>query len=146
MPVTLVTPLRKKDSYHVLRANKDGHLPLKAIEKTADIFVGRVIKDGGKSNIKQYIKEVFDITVKKIEILKIKTDEYNAFKVTENLSDRDTIFNPDLWPEGLVINNFIKGVLNIFNTLIALFFYLHLLIVFFFFFCSFSVISFLHLL
>ena len=54
----------KKDSYRVLGANKDGYLPLKAVEKTADIFVGRVTKDIGESDIKQYIKEVFDIIVK----------------------------------------------------------------------------------
>ena len=60
--------------------------------------MGRVTKDIGESDIKQYIKKVFDIVVKKIEILKIKTDEYNAFKVTVNLSDRDTLFKPDLWP------------------------------------------------
>ena len=99
---------RKKDSYRVLGVNKDGRLPLKAVQKTADVFVGRVTKDIGESDIKQYIKEVFDIVVKKIEILKIKTDEYNAFKVTVNLSDRDTLFKPDLWPEGLVINKFYK--------------------------------------
>ena len=90
----------------MLGANKDGRLPLKAVQKTADVFVGRVTKDIGESDIKQYIKEVFDIVVKKIEILKIKTDKYNAFKVTVNLSDRDTLFKPDLWPEGLVINKF----------------------------------------
>ena len=68
----------------------------------------KVTKDIGESDIKQYIKEVFDIVDKKIEILKIKTDKYNAFKVTVNLSDRDTLFKPDLWPEGLVINKFYK--------------------------------------
>ena len=99
---------QKRDSYRVLGANKDGRLSLKAVQKTADAFVGRVTKDIGESDIKQYIKKVFDIVVKKIEILKIKTDEYNAFKVTVNLSDRDTLFKPDLWPEGLVINKFYK--------------------------------------
>ena len=99
---------RKRDNFRVLGANKDDRFSLRAVGKTADVFLGRVDKNVEKTNIEQYIKDVFGITVKKVEYLKIKTDEYNAFKVTVDLFERDNLFKPDLWPEGMVVNKFYK--------------------------------------
>ena len=92
----------------MLGANKEDRFSLRAVGRTADVFLGRVDKDVEESDIRKFIKDVFDITVKKIEMLKIKTEEYNAFKVTVNLSERDHLFKPDLWPEGMVVNKFYK--------------------------------------
>ena len=99
---------RKRDNYRVLGASKDDRFSLRAVGRTADVFLGRVDKNVEESDIEQYIRDVFDIAVKKIEILKIKTDEYNAFKVTVDLSERDNLFKPDLWPEGMIVNKFYK--------------------------------------
>ena len=89
-------------------ARKDGRLALKAVKKTADIYLGRVDKDVSAENIKQYIEEVFNIMIEKIESLQIKTDQYNAFKITVDLEVRDELLKPESWPEGIVVNKFYR--------------------------------------
>ena len=89
-------------------ARKDGRLALKGVKKTADIYLGRVDRDVSTEDIQQYIKEVFNITVEKIENLQIRTDQYSAFKITIDLAVRDELFKPESWPEGIVVNKFYR--------------------------------------
>ena len=79
---------------------------LKAVRRKADVFIGRVDKSVEISDIEKYIKEVFDISVIKTEILKIKSEQFNAFKITMLFDERDTLFNSKLWPEGMVVNKY----------------------------------------
>ena len=87
-------------------ARKDGVSSLKAVKRTADVFIGRIDKGADEEVIRNYIKETFNIICAKVEKLSIKTDLYNAFKVTVSLSEREALFKSDLWPEDVVINKF----------------------------------------
>lgn len=94
---------------------KEGVSSFKAVKRTVDVFIGRVDKDVNEDVIKDYIKDTFNISCMNVVKLQIKTDLYNAFKVTVALSERENLFNSDLWPEDVVINKFYnrnKGTLN----------------------------------
>ena len=54
----------------------------------------------------QYIVDNFEIEVSAIEQLKIKTDQYKAFKITVLMSERDKLFNSELWPEDVIVDKF----------------------------------------
>ena len=79
---------------------------MKAVKRTADVFLGRVDKSVKEEEITQYIEDSFSVTVEKIEILNIKTDQFNAFKITVPSIERDKLFNSELWPEGMVVNKY----------------------------------------
>ena len=87
-------------------ARKDGGSLLKAVKRTVDVFIGRVDIEADESVIRDYIKDTFDITCSKVEKLQIKTDLYNAFKVTVSLTEREALFKSDMWPEDVIINKF----------------------------------------
>ena len=98
----------RTSNFRVMGARKDGRLALKGVKKTADIYLGRVDRDVSTEDIQQYIKEVFNITVEKIENLQIRTDQYSAFKITIDLAVRDELFKPESWPDGIVVNKFYR--------------------------------------
>ena len=52
-------------------AKKNENHSLKAVRSTADLFLGRLDKNVEISDIENYIKETFNTTVEKTEILKI---------------------------------------------------------------------------
>lgn len=87
-------------------ARRDGISSLKAVKRTADVFIGRIDKEADEDVLRDYIKETFNIICNKVEKLQIKTELYNAFKVTVSLSEREALFKSDLWPEDIVINKF----------------------------------------
>ena len=70
------------------------------------MFIGRVDKDTAMEDIRSYVKDTFNVVCLNIEKLDIKTDMYNAFKITVSLPDRDLLFDSDLWPEDVVISKF----------------------------------------
>ena len=71
-------------------------------------FLGRVDKEVEASNIKEHIKDNFDVNVQNIESVEILSKHFNAFKITVLLEDRDKLFNAELWPEGMIVNKFYK--------------------------------------
>ena len=79
---------------------------LKAVKRTGDVFVGRVETSVSVEDMTEYIKDNFEVNPLGVELLKIKTDRYVAFKITLNLSERDKLFNSDLWPEDLIVDKF----------------------------------------
>ena len=95
----------KQRSARVTGSRKSHH-QLKAVRRTADVFLGRMDSDVSIGSIKNYIQETFEIHVYNIEELKIVTDEYKAYKITVSLHEREKLFNPELWPEGIVVDKF----------------------------------------
>ena len=71
----------KQRSARVTGSRKSHH-QLKAVRRTADVFLGRMDSDVSSGSIKSYIQETFEIHVYNIEELKIVTDEYKAYKIT----------------------------------------------------------------
>ena len=95
----------KQRSTRVTGSRKSHH-QLKAVRRTADVFLGRMDSDVSIECIKSYIQETFELHVYNIEELKIVTDEYKAYKITVSLDEREKLFNPELWPEGIVVDKF----------------------------------------
>ena len=91
-----------------LRGNKkdNGCSSFKAVKRTVDIFLGRVDKDATTDIIHDYVKDNFNVDCIKIEKLLIKTELYNAFKLSVSISDRELLFNMDSWPEDVIISKF----------------------------------------
>lgn len=83
-----------------------GYTSFKAVKRTADVFLGRIDKDTSVEVIQNYVKDTFSVVCLNIQKLEIKTDLYNAFKITVLLTDRDLLFNSDLWPEEVVVSKF----------------------------------------
>ena len=100
------TVQRRRNKFRVMGAKKENSSLVKAVRRTADVFIGRVDKDVRVGDIESYIKDVFGMSVEKTENIKIRSDHFIAFKVTVLLEDRDKLFNSELWPEGMVVNKF----------------------------------------
>ena len=99
------TPRVKPMSRRVVGSRKAVQ-QLRAVKRTADIFLGRIDNDISSDNIKDYITDNFQVKVCNIEQLIIKTDQYKAFKVTVDLNDREKLFKPELWPEYVLVDKF----------------------------------------
>ena len=74
----------------------------------ADIFLGRVDKNVVMSDIEKYVKDTFDIIAQKVELVKIRSDQFHAFKITVFADERSKLFDAERWPEGIIINKFYK--------------------------------------
>ena len=85
-------------------ASYDGKF--KAADRTCDLYIGKVAKTVEVISIKEYIENNFNVKVLNIAILEIKTAYFNAFKVTVSANERQALFKPDKWPEGVVIDKF----------------------------------------
>lgn len=97
---------QKKSGFRLLGAKRNSQSTLRAVRRTLDVFLGRVIKDVEIDDIKDYIKENFNVVVQNVEPITIRSAEYNAFKVTVFSDERDKLFNADLWPEGMIVNKY----------------------------------------
>ena len=84
----------------------------KAANRPVDIFVGRVDIGVAPDDIINYIKEVFIIDTLSVTKLEIKSEIFNAFKVSIKVTDRDKLFNAELWPEDIIVNKFYNRVRN----------------------------------
>lgn len=84
----------------------------KSINKTVDLFLGRVDLSTTASEIDNYIKKVFNVKTLKTEVLTINNNTYNCFKISIDFLDRDKLFDSDKWPEGIIINKFYKRKSN----------------------------------
>ena len=98
---------RRDDSTNYITGSKqDSSDNLKGINKTVDIYIGRVDISSTPEVIKSYIKTNFDVSVLNAEKIVTKTDKYNSFKVTIDLKNREALFKHDMWPENIIINKF----------------------------------------
>ena len=81
---------------------------MRAVRRTVDVFLGRVHKEVDIDIIRNYIKENFEIDPQNIEDINIKSEYFNAFKITVFIDEREKLFNAELWPEGLIVNKFYR--------------------------------------
>ena len=102
------TAKEKPSNYRLLGSRRDAHSTMRAVRRTADVFIGRVDRQVEAENVSDYIKEHFDVKVQNIEKVEIQSKLFNAFKVTVFLENRDKLFNAELWPEGIIVNKFYK--------------------------------------
>ena len=102
------TAKEKHSNYRLLGSKRDAPSTMRAVRRTADVFLGRVDKEVTVDNIKEYIKDTFDVMVRSIESVEIQSKQFNAFKITVLTEERETLFNAALWPEGMIVNKFYK--------------------------------------
>ena len=102
--------IRKKNNFRqmsgVTGSRKGDNHMLKAAARTADVFVGRVDKVVDAEEIKSYVESNFGIQTVSLMKLNIRSEIFNAFKITVKSNDRDKLFNAELWPEDIVVNKF----------------------------------------
>lgn len=97
---------RKPKFTGVTGSRKNDGMKLKAVTRSVDVFLGRVDKDETCESIKEYILENFEVYIVDIAQHHIRSDIFNAFKITVRLVDREKLFNAELWPEDILIDKF----------------------------------------
>ena len=97
---------QQKSSDFIMGSKFSPNNKFKAASRTIDIFIGRVDISVDSEAIKEYVKNNFSIDILEITKLDIKAENYNAFKVTVNFSDRNALFNGNNWPCGIIINKY----------------------------------------
>ena len=95
---------RRKDLVYGTR--KDIIQGFRAAPKYSHLFIGRVDKNVSMDEIKMYVENNFNIRVDAIENLIIKTDNYNAYKVSVLSNVFDKLLDSSLWPENIVVYKF----------------------------------------
>ena len=81
---------------------------LKSVIKTADLYVGNCDVDVTTDALNQYIHDNANISPIKCEKLVTKYDNYQSFKVTLLINERDKLLISDFWPNGIVCRKFYK--------------------------------------
>ena len=71
-----------------------------------DIFIGRIVVSNTIDDFKVYIEDNFRINVINISQITVRYNHYNCYKFQILLSDRNCLFNANMWLEGVVINRF----------------------------------------
>lgn len=79
---------------------------LKAVRRTADVFIGRLDTSITAEDVATYIDSTFDIMVYSIQQLDIISKDFVAFKVNVNMNDRTKLFNSELWPEDVIVDKY----------------------------------------
>ena len=98
--------LEKRNEKLVTGSRKIVGGSLRAATRTADVFIGRVDNDVSEDEIKDYIKTNFNVDIYAVRKLNIRSEIYAAFKVNVKISDRDKLFDAELWPEDIIVNKF----------------------------------------
>ena len=96
----------KKSEKRVMGSRKIEGGFLKAAVVTADVFVGRVECNVTAENVSTYVKDVFAIDPIYVTKLNIRSDQYAAFKINVKVSDRDKLFDENLWPQDIIVKKF----------------------------------------
>ena len=83
---------------------------LRAIERKAHIYLGRLHPVTSTDDIVANLTGIVDpITIKVTEVMpKSETFTYASFHVSCDHSDLDKVKNPEIWPEGTVINRYFR--------------------------------------
>lgn len=98
---------KRNDSNNYITGSKqDSTNNLKGINKTVDIYIGRVDISSTPEILRSYIETNFEINVNNVDKIITKTDKFNSFKVNVELKNREVLFKHDMWPEGIIINKF----------------------------------------
>ena len=79
---------------------------LKAAVVTADVFVGRVDIDVTAESVASYVKDNFAVEPIHVFKMDIRSDQYAAFKINVRMSDRDKLFDENLWPQDIIVKKF----------------------------------------
>ena len=73
----------------------------KAAERVSDLFLEGVDIDASRKSNIDYVLNTFYINMINLSQIPILSQSFSAFKITVRLHDRDKLFNPELWPQGI---------------------------------------------
>ena len=88
-----------------MRGLKKSEGTFKAATRYVDIFVGRVDNVVTIDELRNYIYDIFEVQVAAVINLTIRAEEHKAY-MTVKLSEREKLFNAELWPEGIIVNRY----------------------------------------
>lgn len=79
---------------------------LKGAKRSLDLFIGNCDLQVTEDLLKQYILNELNVKIDKCQSLTTQSTVSRAFKVTLNVSDRQKLLNPELWPEDVICRKF----------------------------------------
>ena len=108
---TVVSSKRRKFSFKKgnnsrFTGEKLGTGTFKAVERSCELYIGRVQLNVNEDVIKSNIYNNFNINILGIEKINIRPESYNAFKISVNVNDRESLFKPEFCPHRIIINKF----------------------------------------
>ena len=100
----------KKNSIKLIRGSgqKFNNNSIKGVDKLVDICVCRVDLNTNIEVINFFIEDNFNISPVITELLKVKYNELKSYKIKIKLNERDSLFDPFLWPNVVVINKYYR--------------------------------------
>lgn len=116
MPMTLSAspqPPQSQERRKIVGSRATTGLKINASEsaqtanKSWHVFVGKLEQDADESNLKDYLEEN-GVTVTEVRKLKPSQEwqkKSSAFRVCVAIDCRDSIMNPDLWPENVIVRD-----------------------------------------
>ena len=69
------------------------------------MFVGGLAANMTTQRLRQYIVEVIGVEPENVTINR-QNDNNSSFKVTVNSADKNDVFNPEFWDEGIIVKPF----------------------------------------
>ena len=79
---------------------------VRGVEKLIDVFVGRVDVSSNVELLESFIKDNFNVSPVNIELLNTRSTDFKCYKIKVKLEERNSLFNPSLWPIGVVIDKY----------------------------------------
>ena len=77
---------------------------VRGVEKLIDVFVGRVDVSSNVELLESFIKDNFNVSPVNIELLNTRSTDFKYYKIKVKLEERNSLFNPSLWPIRVVID------------------------------------------
>ena len=79
---------------------------LKGASRTTDLYIGNCDTDVTGDMLTQYISDIINVSIKHCEQLVTRYDNYNSFKLTVSVNDKDKLLSPDVWPDEVVCRKY----------------------------------------
>ena len=79
---------------------------LKSASRSIDLYVGNCDTDVTVDMLSQYISDIINVNVKNCEQLITRYDNYNSFKVSVLINDKDKLLSASVWPDNVVCRKY----------------------------------------
>ena len=79
---------------------------LKSAPRYTDLYIGNCDTEVTVDMLSQYITDIINVNVKNCEKLVTRYDNYNSFKVSVLISDKDRLLSAGVWPNDVVCRKY----------------------------------------
>lgn len=98
--------LRKPD---IMKGKKSFTGAFKGVKQTLDVYIGRCEKSVSVSDLVDYIKTELKIEALACDCLSNEIFYLKSFKVTVYAENREIMFNPEMWPEDIIVRRYFRA-------------------------------------